>query len=531
MADWSVINGLIAERRARYRAAGHWTGRSLFELAQWRADLSPDLAVSDADGRRSLVGLLAASGMLRDRLVAQGVERASRVLMVPSHGVGDVAVLLAASRMDLVVALSPPGAGVREVVESAARSGCGSVLISDTHALADRLAQEALGIRVLAHGGGGEVRQLNGQAPRGRPADGRLPRVCDSTRYITFTAGTTGEPKGVQHHADTLSYAGRWAVAAAAPRSGPIIGVLSPSHAAGLAFSVFATLESGRSLILRNGRWHPDAVIAAMRQNDVAYGLLTPTHVLDLVARLEGEGSALDGVTIASGGAPVAPSLVERADRVGIALCRIFGLSECVGHSTFRSSEPLATRMSGEGRPYPGTTVTALDATGQSVVGERGEAACEGPSMFLGYVGESDPGSCLDERGRYRTGDIVEVDAAGRVTVVGRLKDTIIRGGQNIDPAEVERALVACEGVRAAAVRPFSDDRLGQRVGAVVVASEGAHVDGVASSLLASGLARHKIPERWVFVDALPVTSIGKHDRSTLDSMLRSAGEASGDTV
>lgn len=530
MSRRSTVDALVAERRAGYRAAGHWTGRSLVELAQWRADLTPDLTVTGHAGSRDLTELLTESVAMSEELVAHGIEPRSRVLMVPSQGTSDLVALLAASRLDLVVAFAPPGAGGREVLESARRAGCASILVHGAHAVSGPLGHADHGFPVVAHGGSAGVHQLNDSIPPRSVASDELPSVGAATRYITFTAGTTGQPKGVQHNADTLSYAGRWAVAGADPRSGPIMGVLSLSHAAGLAFSVFAALESGRSLILHNGRWHPEAAAAALRDHDVAYGLLTPTHALDLVGTLEREGSALAGVTIAAGGAPVPPSLVERAERVGIRLCRIFGLSECVGHTTFRAGEPVTTRMSGEGVPFPGTTVSALDASGRTVVGEPGEAACDGPSLFLGYVGHDGLDSSLDDQGRYRTGDLVEVDASGRITVVGRIKDTIIRGGQNIDPAEVENALIACAGVRAAAVRPCPDTRLGQRVGAVVVRTDGVDVDVLTSSLLRAGLTRHALPERWVFVDALPTTPIGKYDRAALDAMLGSAGQAAGET-
>jgi cyclohexanecarboxylate-CoA ligase len=228
---------------------------------------------------------------------------------------------------------------------------------------------------------------------------------------------------------------------------------------------------------------------------------------------------ALEGVrSITVGGGPMDVGALARAEEsLGTRILRVFGMSECLGHTSPMPFEPAEIRLGRDGRPFPGTDLRAVDGDGVALPpGELGRAQVRGPSLFLGYArhGKLDPPE-LTPDGFLPTGDLLMTNEDGTVSILGREKDVIIRGGRNIDVSEVERALASHPRVRGVCVVPVPDEVLGERVAALVVTADGPlTLDDVTDHLRDLGLSKTKWPEFVIPVDDLPQTTVGKISRA-----------------
>jgi non-ribosomal peptide synthetase component E (peptide arylation enzyme) len=217
------------------------------------------------------------------------------------------------------------------------------------------------------------------------------------------------------------------------------------------------------------------------------------------------------------GGGPMDAGALERAEQyLGTRFIRVFGMSECLGHTTTSPGEDAATRLGCDGRPFPGTEVRAVDEGGRTLpVGEVGAAQVRGPSMFVGYArGGTPQPRDLTADGFLPTGDLVRLNADGTLTILGREKQIIIRGGRNIDINEVESAVAGVPGVAQVCVVPVPDELLGERVAALVVGSgQPLSLADITGSLEAAGFPKTKWPEYVFAVPDLPQNRVGKLSR------------------
>jgi acyl-CoA synthetase len=206
---------------------------------------------------------------------------------------------------------------------------------------------------------------------------------------------------------------------------------------------------------------------------------------------------------------------------LGLKALRMFGMSECMGHCSTRPDDPLARRQGSDGVPFPGTEEEAFDADGVALArGSRGQAGVRGPSLFLGYA--EGLGSGQERRSRdgfFLTGDEIVRDEGGFVTVVGRIKDQIIRGGFNIDPAEIEAALLRHPAIAEVAVVGVPEPKLGEQACAVCRVRQGAAPFMFATMvdhLEREGLSRKKWPEHLLIVEQMAVGATGKLDKKAM---------------
>jgi fatty-acyl-CoA synthase/long-chain acyl-CoA synthetase len=221
--------------------------------------------------------------------------------------------------------------------------------------------------------------------------------------------------------------------------------------------------------------------------------------------------------------------MIESAETVfGASVITLFGQTELAPVlSATRPSDSRADQMATVGRPLPKVECKIVDpVTNETLaVGETGEICARGYQQFVGYLNDDDATArTIDADGYVHTGDLGTLDARGYLTVTGRLKELIIRGGENVSPAEIEGVLIDHRTVLDAAVVGLPDERWGEIVAAVVRVSEGA--EDVAKTdigaYLGKRLAPFKMPARWFLTDALPVTPTGKVRKFELrDSILR----------
>jgi cyclohexanecarboxylate-CoA ligase len=263
------------------------------------------------------------------------------------------------------------------------------------------------------------------------------------------------------------------------------------------------------------GRWDPAATLARMAEHRVRWTMCVPTMALQLGAAAAGSGVLRDVRSMTVGGGPMDVGALARAETsLGTRILRVFGMSECLGHTSPAPGDPLEIRLGRDGRPFPGTDVRAVDDGGAALpAGAAGRAQVRGPSLFLGYArdGRLDR-PVLTADGFFPTGDLAMVNEDGTVSILGREKDVIIRGGRNIDITEIERAVAGHPGVGAVCVVPVPDEVLGERIAALVVGSVGR--DELTAFLRDAGLSKTKWPEYVFAVDELPQTKVGKISRA-----------------
>jgi acyl-CoA synthetase (AMP-forming)/AMP-acid ligase II len=335
---------------------------------------------------------------------------------------------------------------------------------------------------------------------------------------VAMTSGSTGRPKCVVQSEDSLRYAGRSTIEAIGLRPGDAVGAFVPlSSVAAYCFGMYLPAMLGGPMVCIES-WKPDEALAAMADHDVRWTMLVPTMALQLSVRpsYAGKLAGLRAMTV--GGGPMDAGALGRAEQVlGTTFIRVFGMSECLGHTTTRPDEDAATRLGADGRPFPGTEVRAVGEDGRSLpVGEVGAAQVRGPSLFVGYArnGRPEPPD-LTPDGFLPTGDLVRLNPDGTLTILGREKQIIIRGGRNIDINEVEAAVARIPSVAQVCVVPVPDEMLGERVAALVVSTgPDLTLAEVTGSLEAAGFPKSKWPEFVFAVPDLPQNRVGKLSRA-----------------
>nr|WP_314445703.1 class I adenylate-forming enzyme family protein [uncultured Sphingomonas sp.] len=457
------------------------------------------LALIDCDERAwSRAELAAKADHFAYRLREAGIGAGSRVLAAAPKSASTLALALAVSRLDAVFCPYSPKLSAADLAVLEERLGHGARVIPAAHE----------DIEILA------------PATDARSSDTRNKAAV----LIGFTSGTTGVPKGVMHGAEALNYATRCCAAIAGLQPGEaIMGLVPLDSAPGFTFTAHFALSIGQPLVMIDP-WVPEEALRRAARYDAAWSIMVPTQLFTLVeaAKLGRWSGKLPLRSAAVGGSAMTPELIADADRLlGLRALRMFGMSECMGHCSTTLDHSLEQCQATDGIPFPGTEEEAFDEQNRALPrGTRGQAGVRGPSLFLGYADGLGAGQeRMTEDGFYLTGDEIIRDEAGFVRVVGRIKDQIIRGGFNIDPAEIEAALLRHPSIVEAAVVAVPERKLGEQACAVCRVLPGQpaiDLPGLLSHLEALGLSRKKWPEHLVLVDTMAVTATGKMDKKTL---------------
>jgi fatty-acyl-CoA synthase len=335
---------------------------------------------------------------------------------------------------------------------------------------------------------------------------------------LQYTSGTTGNPKGVLlRHVSLINVAKLTFEALSVPDAAVCLNPLPMFHTAGCVIATLGPLWIGGTVVLVD-RFSPAQVLQALRTEKVAVLFYVPTVLAALLeAQHTSDVCAPQLHTIMGGASNVSPTLIEAAEDVfGATVINLFGQTELSPVLTAtRPEDSRADRLNTVGRPLPQVDCRIVDpATGEVVgLGESGEICARGYQTFVGYLHDSEATArTIDGEGFVHTGDLGTMDSRGYLTVTGRLKELIIRGGENIAPAEIELHLLSHDDVMECAVVGLPDDRLGEQAAAVLRTSRDADVllkDSLVSHLR-NRLAPFKIPTRWFVVAEFPATPTGK---------------------
>jgi fatty-acyl-CoA synthase/long-chain acyl-CoA synthetase len=355
-------------------------------------------------------------------------------------------------------------------------------------------------------------------APDGLPDPAEL--RPEAPVMLQYTSGTTARPKGVLLSNRSLVNVAKLTLDTAEVPEGVVaVSPLPTFHTAGCVISTLGPLWLGGTMVLV-GQFQPDAVLDLIEREGARLLFGVPTvliAVLEAARRGGGRAPRLDTVLV--GAANVPGPVIEAAKEVfGASVHNLFGQTELAPVlSMTRRNDPGEDVVSTVGRPVPQVECKIVDpATGEvQPLGVAGEICARGYQQLMEYYRDPvNTAQTVDAGGWVHTGDLGAMDARGVITLTGRLRDLIIRGGENIAPAEIESCLAAHDAVLDAVVLGVPDERLGEKVAAVVrLRDETADPREAEESLLAhcrQRLARYKVPQRWFFVTEFPMTASGK---------------------
>ena len=443
------------------------------------------------------------------------VRSAAAVLRAQGIGAGDVVAVVLPNRLELVVIMFAAwrlGAAVTpvnpELTDSEARhqiedSGAKVVISDGTRAIGTMDVAAVAGAPAPADGDAG---------------DGGA-HTSDALALIIYTSGTTGRPKGVMlDHANVAAMCRMVIDGLALDETDHSLLVLPLFHVNGIVVSVLSPLlAQGRTTIA--GRFRATTFFASVERVRPTYFSAVPAIYAMLVSlpdEVRPDTSSLRRVIC--GAAPMPAELIARfEDRFGVPIVEGYGLSEGTCASTI--NPPAGPRKPGTvGLPLPGQTVAVMDAEGNLLDdGSVGEVVVRGPNVMRGYLGLPQETARTVVDGWLHTGDVGRFDADGYLVLVDRIKDMIIRGGENIYPKEIENALHSHPAVLEAAVVGAPDPVLGEVPVAHVALLPGARATG--DELVEhcrERLARVKIPVAVHITGSLPKNPVGKIDKPRL---------------
>ena len=352
----------------------------------------------------------------------------------------------------------------------------------------------------------------------------RRPAANDVIELL-YTSGTTGQPKGVMHTSNTivsnLTTVGRELVMGGED----VVLMASPlAHQTGFLYGQLLPIVLGARTVFQD-IWDPATAAALIEREGVTFTMGATPFLADLTNTPALARHDISSLRIfVSGGAPIPRVLVQRAtENLKCGVHAIWGMSENGIVTLTKRGDPPEKIFETDGIAMPGFELRVIDEDRRPVPPDtEGDLQVRGMGQFVGYARRPEAWG-TDADGWFDTGDRARMDADGYIRIVGRSKDIIIRGGENVPVAEVEELLYRHPAVADAAVVAMPDDRLGERGCAVLTLKPGNRIDfdAMAQFLAEQQMAKHYMPEQLVVIDEMPRTPSGKIQKYKLREMVQ----------
>ncbi len=348
---------------------------------------------------------------------------------------------------------------------------------------------------------------------------------------LLYTSGTTADPKGVPHAYRSFLCNARLSIAELEVSAGDILLTLAPvTHLYGLFVFHLAFLSGATSSLLP--AFSPPDFVRIVEAHRASRIFAAPAHLAASHNAGLLDNHDLSSVrSICLSGSAVPPALaraVEEKLPTGVTT-QLWGMSELQAGCYTRPSDAPTTRHETAGAASPGTQLRVLDDDNNELPsGSEGRLQVKGPSVFAGYLNNPDAtAASFDTEGWFETGDTARIDISGNVTITGRVKEIINRGGVKFNPIDIEIIVDRMDGVERSAVVPFPDPVLGERACLFLVldGSKTVTLDDVCAVLENEDIAKFKWPERLETIDAMPLTPTQKIMRGRLSDRLTNTGE------
>jgi len=515
------------EAAARYRSRGWWGDETLSpriaELARTRPDES---AYVTADGRFTWRDYDAAAGRVAALLAQRGLAPGARVAVLLPDGPAVHAALLGIERAGLVAVGIGVRAGVAEIAHLLRRTGAEAIV---THAALGGRSMASLGSELAAHGVApphalvlpdliAEPGWAHGPRPDHPPFPDPDP---DALFLINSTSGTTGMPKCVMHTQNRWHYFHR--LAAGAGRFGTdeiFMGAVPAPFGFGLWTAHFSPAILGVPTVVLP-RFDAGLALDLIERERVTVLCCVSTQFIMLLNEQAERPRDLSSLRCMFTGGEAVPyrRAAEFEEVTGAAVLQFYGSNETGALSNTAVADSRERRLTTAGRVIPEMEVRLFDPGTLDEVEGRGQPGCRGPATCLGYWDDEEANARLfTADGWMLMGDIVEVDAEGYLSVVGRTSEFIIRGGKNLSAPAIEAEVATHPGVALCAAVPAPDPVFGERV-CVYVTPRPGHaptLEDITGHLAARGVSREWFPEYLVTMEELPRSSGGKIAKGAL---------------
>jgi 2,3-dihydroxybenzoate-AMP ligase len=516
----------------RYRREGYWRGDVLGSLLRdWAGDPGR-IAVVAGGTRHTYAELDARADRLAAGLSERGIGRADRVVVQLPNTVDFVVVCVALFRLGALPVLALPAHRRSEITYLCEYAAAVALVVPDIgpdidyRDIARAVVTSVPSVRqVFVAGEPAEFTPLS--AVSAQPRQFAAPDPSD-VAFFLLSGGTTGLPKLIPRTHDDYAFQLRATAAAMGfTEDSAYLAVLPVAHNAALGCpGVLGALWAGGRAVLA-ATPSPDEVFPLISTERIQLTTVMPPVLALWLETAELFGADLSGLIIEVGGATLSPELGRRVRAtLGATLTHWFGMAEGILCFT-RLDDSDETAATTQGHPMcAAEELRVVDAQDRDVLaGEIGQLLVRGPCVLRGYYRVPEHNTTVfTGDGFLRTGDLVRIDADGRLVVSGRIKDVINRGGEKISADEVESHLIAHPAVRRVAVVPVADRVLGEKSCAVIVATSPSPTLGELKEFLRGrGLAEYKLPDRLEVVAALPHTGVGKVDRRAVGELLRTA--------
>lgn len=521
----------------RYAGAGVWQDRTLADWARDRAATMPDEPVYLGEASRpTYAGLLTDGEALARALLDLGVRPGEVISFQTPNWVEAAVINLAAALGGFII--NPIVHIYRDAEVEHMLADCAARVFFvaerfrsiDYEAMVERIAPRLPDLKHIIFVRGQGRGQLFGElVEHGRGLSRDLPGSRpDAVKLLLYTSGTTGRPKAVLHSHNTLARVLDVTFRHLALPGRDVVLMPSPvTHITGYAGALEKPFQLDARAVLME-HWDAKAAAELIERHEVTSTVAATPFLMELCAAARESGRTLPSLrSFACGGAAVPADLVHAANAALDHPCayRVYGSSEVP--QTTQGFAPgahpdLAAASDGHAIDYD---LAIVDDAGQVLPpGREGEVLVRGPGMFMGYGDPEQSAESITPDGFFRSGDIGRLDANGALTITGRKKDLIIRGGENISAKEIEDALHTHPAVAEAAVVAMPHARLGEGVCAYVIlkdAAADADADRLMGHVHSLGLARQKCPEHFEFVSDFPRTASGKVRKDLLREDIR----------
>lgn len=511
---------------ARYRSAGWWSDVTLSDCVGRHAGATPDKpAYIDFSSQAPQYQLswseldCAATNLAYD-LVKGGVRPGDRVALWHKDTAAIHVALIAIERCGAAAVGLGARAGVREV-EQILRTTRPTLLVSDV--------ERHTSVRSVVLGD--ELTIDTTQRPAGTALS---PVGPDDVFLINSTSGTTGLPKCVVHTQNRWHYFHQKAVA-----NGELTGddVFLPVIPTPFGFGIWTShttpIHLGATTV-RIDRFDPAVTCAAITRHKATVLCCVSTQLAMILAEPAFREYDLSTLRVVfTGGEPLPYSQAADFEKLtGATILQFYGSNETGMLSATTIGDSLDRRLRTAGRIVPEMQVRLFDGDRDVTESGRGQPACRGPALSLGYLDGVDHDKLFTKDGWMRMGDICELDADGYLTLTGRTSDFILRGGKNISAVQVEEAVATHPAVAVAAAVAMPDPVFGERVCVFVelkglTGAEALDLPTLVEHLLGQGVSKELLPERLVVLDELPRSSGGKIAKGRLRDDIRSRLEMS----
>ncbi len=519
-----------------YRRAGYWRGQTFGDVvADWASAHGDAPALVGGGQRLSYREMAARADGCAEKLLDLGIKPGDRVVIQLPNIVEFVILTLALFRIGGLPVMALPAHRRHEISYFAEFSGAVAYAIPsawggfDYQDLARQVKADSRALKhVLVVGEGIDPAFTDLTALCAEPGgdatrlDALRPDPASVALFL-LSGGTTGLPKLIPRSHDDYIY--NFEASAQVSGFGPdtvYLAALPVSHNFPLSSPGLLGAFHGGGRVVLAPTPKAEAAIALMRQESVTVSGVVPAIAIQWMDYVEREGTGVASLEMLQvGGAKLNPEAARRIGPVlGCKLQQVFGMAEGLLCYT-RPDDAQDIVLNTQGRPLsPGDEIRIVGPDGAPVApGQPGELLTRGPYTLRGYYkAEEHNRRAFTPDGFYRTGDVVRADAAGNLTVEGREKDLINRGGEKISAEEIENLILGHPAVFNTAAVAMADPTLGERVCAYVQLKEGHSLDlaGLVAHLEAQDIAKFKLPERLVLIDALPVTNVGKVDKKAL---------------